>query len=32
MLLYPGRTHSISGGTTSLHLYKSFTRFILENL
>jgi dipeptidyl-peptidase-4 len=32
MLLYPGRTHSISGGTTSLHLYNSFTRFILENL
>jgi dipeptidyl-peptidase-4 len=32
MLLYPNRTHSISGGNTSLHLYNSFTRFLLENL
>ncbi len=32
MLLYPNRTHSISGGNTSLHLYQSFTRFITENL
>lgn len=36
MLLYPGRTHSISGNTsgvpTSVHLFGSFTRFILENL
>jgi dipeptidyl-peptidase-4 len=32
MLLYPNRTHSISGGSTSVHLYNSFTRFILENL
>jgi dipeptidyl-peptidase-4 len=32
MLLYPNRTHSISGGNTSVHLYNSFTRFILENL
>ncbi len=32
MLLYPGRTHSISGGNTRIHLYESFTRFILENL
>jgi dipeptidyl-peptidase-4 len=32
MLLYPNRTHSISGGNTSLHLFNSFTRFILENL
>ena len=32
MLLYPGRTHSISGGNTSVHLFNSFTRFILENL
>jgi dipeptidyl-peptidase-4 len=32
MLLYPNRTHSISGGTTSVHLFNSFTRFLLENL
>jgi dipeptidyl-peptidase-4 len=32
MLLYPNRTHSISGGNTQAHLYDSFTRFILENL
>jgi dipeptidyl-peptidase-4 len=32
MLLYPNRTHSISGGNTSVHLYNSFTRFLLENL
>ncbi|MDB4885317.1 MAG: peptidase dipeptidylpeptidase domain protein [Gemmatimonadetes bacterium] len=32
MLLYPGRTHSISGGNTRVHLYNSFTRFLLENL
>lgn len=32
MLLYPNRTHSISGGNTSIHLYNSFTRFLLENL
>ena len=32
MLLYPNRTHSISGGRTSVHLYGSFTRFLLENL
>jgi dipeptidyl-peptidase-4 len=32
MLLYPNRTHSISGGNTSVHLFNSFTRFILENL
>jgi dipeptidyl-peptidase-4 len=32
MLLYPNRTHSISGGNTSVHLFGSFTRFILENL
>lgn len=32
MLLYPNRTHSISGGTTSVHLYNSFTRFLLESL
>ncbi len=32
MLLYPNRTHSISGGNTRVHLYNSFTRFVLENL
>jgi dipeptidyl-peptidase-4 len=32
MLLYPNRTHSISGGNTQAHLYDAFTRFILENL
>lgn len=32
MLLYPNRTHSISGGNTQVHLYESFTRFIRENL
>ena len=32
MMLYPNRTHSISGGDTSVHLYNTFTRFLLENL
>ncbi len=32
MLLYPNRTHSISGGNTQVHLFDSFTRFVLENL
>jgi len=32
MLLYPNRTHSISGGNTQAHLFDSLTRFILENL
>jgi len=32
MLLYPNRTHSISGGNTSIHLFNSLTRFVLENL
>ncbi|MDB4879952.1 MAG: peptidase dipeptidylpeptidase domain protein [Gemmatimonadetes bacterium] len=32
MLLYPNRTHSISGGNTSVHLFNAFTRFIRENL
>jgi dipeptidyl-peptidase-4 len=32
MLLYPNRTHSISGGNTSFHLYTMFTKFIKENL
>ena len=32
MLLYPNRTHSISGGNTQAHLFAAFTRFILDNL
>lgn len=32
MLLYPNRTHSISGGTTQAHLFDSLTRFIRESL
>ena len=32
MLLYPNRTHSISGGNSTAHLYDSMTRFLLENL
>ena len=32
MLLYPNRTHSIAGGRTQVHLFGSFTRFLLENL
>ena len=32
MLLYPNRTHSISGGNTSVHLFNSLTRFVLDNL
>jgi len=31
-LLYPNRTHSISGGNTSRHVYASFERFLKENL
>ena len=32
MLLYPNKTHSISGGRTQVHLFGSFTRFLLDNL
>jgi dipeptidyl-peptidase-4 len=32
MLAYPNRTHSISGGNTQVHLFESFTRFVMENL
>jgi dipeptidyl-peptidase 4 len=32
MLLYPNRTHAISGGTTQAHLFESLTRFLNENL
>lgn len=31
-MLYPNRTHSISGGRTQVHLFEMFTRFIMENL
>ena len=32
MMLYPNKTHSISGAGATLHLYDTFTRFILESL
>jgi dipeptidyl-peptidase-4 len=32
MMLYPNRTHSISGGNAQPHLFDSMTRFVLENL
>ena len=32
MLLYPNKTHSISGGRTQVHLFGSLTRFVLDNL
>lgn len=32
MLLYPNRTHSISGGNSSYHLFSSMSRFLKENL
>ena len=32
MLLYPNRTHSISGGNTQAHLFDQLTRFVLANL
>ena len=32
MLMYPNRTHAISGGNTSYHLYTMLTRFIEDNL
>jgi dipeptidyl-peptidase-4 len=32
MLLYPNKTHSISGGRTQVHLFGAFTRFLDENL
>ena len=31
-LFYPNRTHSISGGNTTVHLHEALTRFIRENL
>jgi dipeptidyl-peptidase 4 len=32
LMYYPGRNHSIAGGTTRLHLFTLLTRFISENL
>jgi dipeptidyl-peptidase-4 len=32
MMLYPNKTHSISGAGATLHLYDTLTQFILENL
>ena len=32
MMLYPNRTHSISGGNAQPHLIEALTRFVLENL
>ena len=32
MMLYPGRTHSISGGTTQLDLYTLMTDFLNRTL
>jgi dipeptidyl-peptidase-4 len=32
MLLYPNKTHSISGGRTQVHLFGALTRFVTENL
>jgi dipeptidyl-peptidase-4 len=31
-LYYPNRSHGISGGNTSLHLYRQMTNFIQQNL
>jgi dipeptidyl-peptidase 4 len=32
LLLYPGKTHSISGQATRVHLYTAIERFLSENL
>ncbi len=32
LMVYPNRTHSISGGTTRQHLFALLTRFVEENL
>ena len=32
MLMYPNKTHSISGGATQAHLHESFVRFLKANL
>ncbi len=31
-LFYPNRTHAISGGNATVHLYQALTRFLRENL
>ena len=32
MVLYPNRTHSISGGNTQAHVFETITRFVRESL
>jgi dipeptidyl-peptidase 4 len=32
LMIYPDKTHGISGGNTRLHLYDKMTNFILDNL
>lgn len=32
LFIYPNKSHSISGGTTRLHLYEKMTDFIMEHL
>jgi dipeptidyl-peptidase-4 len=31
-MFYPGKDHGISGGNTSVHLFKLMNQYILENL
>lgn len=32
LMLYPNRTHSISGGNTQSHLFEMMTRFVIDKL
>jgi dipeptidyl-peptidase-4 len=32
LMLYPNRTHAISGGNASVHLFETLTAFVLSNL
>jgi dipeptidyl-peptidase-4 len=32
LMVYPNRTHSITGGTTRQHLYTLLTKYVEENL
>lgn len=32
LMLYPNRSHSISGGNATVHLFEKLTAFVLENL
>lgn len=32
LMIYPNRTHSISGGNTTVHLFSKITSWLLENL